>query len=158
MSSLKEEVPQHLMAARSPIHREAVRGLIREQMQVNLGMQPEKAEWTVNAWLQVLLPIPAGRAGAEERKQLVPLPFWKKALGHVLYFLCGATIFAVFYTVFFAVCSLLFGDAWSILRATLRMSSPIFFAALYAGKSQVEFLGILRPLEWRHGVGPATNR
>ena len=35
VSSLKEEVPQRLMAARTPAHREAVMGQVREQSQVN---------------------------------------------------------------------------------------------------------------------------
>jgi hypothetical protein len=149
VSSLKEKVPQRLMAARTLTHREAVIGQIREQMQVNLGMQPEKAAWTANAWLQVL-PLPHFAEKPTEKHTVRP-PFWKKAVGHVLYFLCGSAIFAVFYMAFLMVFVFLFGDAWNILPRTLPTASPLFFAMLYAGKSQVEFRGFLRPLEWRHG-------
>jgi len=58
VASLKEEVPQRLLATVTVAHREAVIGQAREHMQLNLGMQPERAAWTVNAWLKVL-PLPA---------------------------------------------------------------------------------------------------
>ena len=53
-TSLREGMPQRLMAARSLTHREAVIGQVRERMQIDLGMQRERAQWTVNAWLAVL--------------------------------------------------------------------------------------------------------
>jgi hypothetical protein len=54
VSSLKENVPQRILGARTPTQRQSVIGQVSEQLQDNLGMQQEKALWTVNAWLTVL--------------------------------------------------------------------------------------------------------
>jgi len=128
VSSLKEAVPQRLMAVQSPIHREAVKGLIREQMQVNLGMLPEKAEWTVNAWLKALPLNPALRIAPDvSENELAPLPFWKKAIGHTLLFVGGAATFGVTFTLLFV----LLGCPWGSLHTALPVSAVLFFGAFY---------------------------
>jgi len=54
VGALKEQIPQRLLSAQMQAQKEAAAGQARAQLQTNLGMLPEKASWTVRAWLQVL--------------------------------------------------------------------------------------------------------
>lgn len=54
VSSLKQQVPQRLLSARRPSQREAVIGQARQDLATDLGIVPEKASWTVDAWLKIL--------------------------------------------------------------------------------------------------------
>jgi hypothetical protein len=54
VGSLKEQIPQRLLVSQSQTQKEAAAGQAREQLQISLGMAPEKAAWTVDAWQKIL--------------------------------------------------------------------------------------------------------
>ena len=65
VSSLKEQIPQRLMSAYTQTQMEAAVGQARVQLQTNLGIRPENASWTVDAWLGILgkkVPVVPGAA------------------------------------------------------------------------------------------------
>ena len=64
VDALKEQIPQRLLSAQKQVQRESAVGQARAQLQANLGMQPEKAAWTVDAWLRIL----NNRGGAAEKQ------------------------------------------------------------------------------------------
>jgi hypothetical protein len=70
VSSLREQIPQRLISAETQAQKEAAVGQARAQLQANLGMLPDKASWTVDAWLRILTSN-GGEAQKDERFESV---------------------------------------------------------------------------------------
>ena len=77
VSSLRAGIPQRLMAARQRNQREAAIGQARRQLETDLGLLPEKASWTVDAWLQILgeagKSVPPGPLEDEQKEPPRPI-------------------------------------------------------------------------------------